>query len=135
MLGYILNMSNVNADSQVLMVEHTRGMVAGALMERGPKYIQRVEYSHSSIKINSEILEQFDLPGSDFLRLGSVHGNLFSKLGAQPDPLMDAMRQQFIRKFNVFVMVHDEILPIEVWSALKDFLQPNASFCIHSIYL
>jgi len=76
MLGYILNMSNINAESRVLLVEHTRGMLTGAIIEKEPKYVMRVEFGHESIKINSEILHQFDYDPSFHSRVGSVHGKL-----------------------------------------------------------
>ena len=78
MLGYILNLSNVNTDSQVLLVEHTRGLMTGAVLERRAKYVLRVEFGHDSIKINSEILNQFDLPTAYFTSVGSIHGKLLA---------------------------------------------------------
>ena len=38
MMGYILNIANINHDSRVLLVENTRGLVAGAILERGINY-------------------------------------------------------------------------------------------------
>jgi hypothetical protein len=35
MLGFILNYSNINSQSKCLLVENTRGLMAGALIERG----------------------------------------------------------------------------------------------------
>ena len=115
-LGFLLNMSNVHAESQVLLVEHTRGLVTGALMERGAKYIQRVEFGHDSIKINSEILEQFDHPTDPHTTVGSVHAGLLVPINKEkPDPLLKCMQQSFKRKFTSFVFVHDELHPMEVY--------------------
>jgi len=33
-LGYIINIANINAMSRVLLVDNTKGLVAGALCER-----------------------------------------------------------------------------------------------------
>lgn len=56
MLGFLLNLSNVNSESQVMLVEHTRGLIAGAILEREPEYCMRVEFCTEAIKINCEIL-------------------------------------------------------------------------------
>lgn len=57
MMGYILNLSNVNSQSRVLLVEHTRGFMAGAVAEREPAYMLRVEFGNESIKCNNEVLD------------------------------------------------------------------------------
>lgn len=45
MLGYLLNLANLSAESRVLMVENTRGLLAGAVMERKINYCLRVEFN------------------------------------------------------------------------------------------
>lgn len=45
MLGYVLNYANLSYESRVLLVENTRGMMAGAVAERGINYCMRVEFN------------------------------------------------------------------------------------------
>ena len=45
MLGYLLHYANVSAESRVMLVENTRGFLAGTLMERKAEYILRVEFN------------------------------------------------------------------------------------------
>ena len=80
MLGYMLNIGNINFNSQVLLVENTRGLVTGAVMEREPRYTLRVEFGHESLLINNELLAQFDYSSEPFTRLGSVHGKILVPL-------------------------------------------------------
>ena len=97
MLGFMLNMSNVHSDSQVLLIEHTRGLITGAIMERQAKYCLRVEFGHDSIKINSEILHQFDYqhgPHMSIMSIGNIHGKLLVPCDkTKSDPLMSAMQK------------------------------------------
>jgi hypothetical protein len=37
-LGYIINMANISTMSRVLLVDNTKGLVAGALCERSIAY-------------------------------------------------------------------------------------------------
>ena len=133
MMGYKLNLSNVNADSRVLLVENTKGLMTGALMEREPKYILRVEFGHEAIKVNNEILFQFDHSTDAHTSVASIHGKLLIPLDKKnPDPLTSAMQAKYKKHFNSFVFVHDELHPSEVFMALKHLLQPSASFAIYS---
>ena len=94
MLGFMLNMSNVHSDSQVLLIEHTRGLITGAIMERQAKYCLRVEFGHDSIKINSEILHQFDYQHGPHMSIGNIHGKLLVPCDkTKSDPLMSAMQK------------------------------------------
>ena len=136
MLGYLINISNVNFNSNVLLVENTRGLMTGAVMEREPRYTLRVEFCHESLLINNEILAQFDFNSEPFTRLGSVHSKLLVPLlQEKPDPLLSAMTKQYKKKFNSFIFVHNELHPMEVWKALKSFIQPSGSFAIFSLHV
>lgn len=133
MMGYMMNLCNVNADSRVLLIENTKGLMTGALLEREPKYILRVEFGTEAIKINNEILFQFDHSTDTLMSVGSIHGKLLLPLDKKnPDPLSSAMQMKFKKTFNSFVFIHDELHPSEVFQAIKHLLQPSASFAIYS---
>jgi hypothetical protein len=59
-LGYLLTMGNVSSQSRVLLVENTRGFLAGVLMDKEVRYGLRVEFNSRSIKNNNEILSEMD---------------------------------------------------------------------------
>jgi tRNA (adenine58-N1)-methyltransferase non-catalytic subunit len=42
-LGLMMQMANINAESRVLLIDKTRGLMAGALIEKGVKEILYVE--------------------------------------------------------------------------------------------
>jgi Gcd10p family len=44
-LGFLLNMANVNYESRVLLLDKTKGLVAGALIEKDVREIMHVEFS------------------------------------------------------------------------------------------
>ena len=76
MLGLLLNMANVHAQSEVLFVENTRGLIHSAIVAREAKYGLRVEFCEGSLKCNNEITHFADLPASMNLRVGTVSANL-----------------------------------------------------------
>jgi hypothetical protein len=55
-------MANVSSESKVLVVENTRGFIPGVLMEKYVKYGLRVEFCNRSIKYNTDIMYEMDIP-------------------------------------------------------------------------
>ena len=47
-LGLLLQMANINAESRVLLVDKTKGFLAGALIEKNVKDILHVELGGTS---------------------------------------------------------------------------------------
>ena len=96
-------------------MEHTKGFMTGALVERQPHYILRVEFAVDGLRCNNEVLDQMDFTAADMIKVGYLHGKLLVNTeGAKGDPLKAAMELQFKKKFNSFVFVHDELLPLDV---------------------
>lgn len=91
MLGLLLNMANVHAESQVLFVENTRGLIHAACATKKVKYGLRVEFGEGSLKINNEILDQVELSSSDNSTIGTVSANLLIQTGKTADPLLAGM--------------------------------------------
>jgi hypothetical protein len=54
MLGHLLNLANVSNESHVLLIENTKGLMAGAVIERQPHSIMRVEFGE--VKFRNEII-------------------------------------------------------------------------------
>ena len=116
MMGFMLNNCNVNSDSKVLLVENTKGLMTGAIVERQPNYVLRVEFSSDSMRCNNEILDQFDYPTEDMITVGYIHGKLLVPCEkGKPDPMQQAMAIQYKSKFNSYIFAHDELHPLEVW--------------------
>lgn len=76
MLGLLLNMANVHADSQVLFVENTRGLIHAACAAKQVKYGLRVEFGEGSLKINNEVLDYAEITSSANAHIGTVSANL-----------------------------------------------------------
>lgn len=66
-LSFLINMANVSFQSRVLLVENTKGLVQGALIERCVAYALRVEFM--------ENLVELDEPGTCQLQhtIGTLH--------------------------------------------------------------
>ena len=78
MLGYLMNYSNVSSESNVLIVENTRGLITGAVAEREIKYGLRVEFGTDALKLNNEIL-RYTYPfitTKHNLKIGAINSNL-----------------------------------------------------------
>ena len=79
-LALLLNMANVSFESNVLLVDNTRGLLAGALIEKCASYILRVEFSTcQNLQCNTEFLQPFNLAPQSTRRLASVHASVFLK--------------------------------------------------------
>lgn len=50
MLGFILNHANINYDSRVLIVDNTKGLLLGALVEKKIRSGLKVEFNVKMIK-------------------------------------------------------------------------------------
>jgi len=60
-LGLMLQLANICSESHVLLIDKTRGLLAGALIEKHAKEILSVELAaQPQIKISAEILMEFD---------------------------------------------------------------------------
>ena len=75
-LGYLLQMANISSESKVLIVENTKGFIPGVLMERQIKYGLRVEFCNRSIKYNTDILHEMDVPPAWQSKVGAINANM-----------------------------------------------------------
>jgi tRNA (adenine58-N1)-methyltransferase non-catalytic subunit len=50
-LGLLLQMANVNAESRVLLIDKTKGLLAGALIEKNVKEIMHMELTGQALKL------------------------------------------------------------------------------------
>ena len=143
MLGYVLNYANVSFESRVLLVENTRGMMAGAVAERGINYCMRVEFNQDlAVKNRNEILYEMDISSGENKAVSTISAsllvpNLKMSSGATntDEMLLPMMQKKYRRSFNSFIFVHDALHPVEIFEALREYLQPSASFAIYSTYL
>lgn len=58
-----------------------------------------------------------------------------SGAGNADELLIPMMQKKYKRSFSSFIFVHDALHPVEIFEALRDYLQPSASFAIYSTYL
>ena len=76
MLGLLMNYSNINAESNVLIVENTKGLISAAVAEREVQYGLRVEFCQDSLKFNNEIMRQTFPHLGCVGKIGAVNSNL-----------------------------------------------------------
>ena len=132
MLGYMLQMANISAESKVLIVENTRGFIPAVMMEKQVKYGLRVEFCTKSLKYFNDIAIEMDMSTADHSRIGSINSSLL--IGDDLDPIKLAMKKKYKKKFSSFVFAHDTLDPMEVFNAISYLLQPGASFAIFGVH-
>lgn len=77
MLGYILNIANLNYESRVMLVDNTRGLMAGAVLERGVNHCQIVEFQQDqTIKYKMDHLIQMDISSNAHKPLSTISSHL-----------------------------------------------------------
>ena len=85
MLGHMINLANISNESRVLLVENTKGLLAGAVIEKEPNSIVRVEFGE--IKFRNEIIDQMDLDLDHMKILTSISANMICPLLIKDDPM------------------------------------------------
>ena len=79
-------MGNINAESRVLLIDKTKGLLAGSLIEKNVKEIMHVELSGPQLKLQSEILLEFNFHPYQQKRLSHNH---ISNLTKTDDPVLN----------------------------------------------
>ena len=77
-LAVLLNMANVSAMSRVMLIDGTKGLIAGALLERSVAYVLKVEFGGSGLKVASDILNQYNFGCKTLRRLGHIHADILT---------------------------------------------------------
>ena len=139
-MGYMLNLANLNYDSRVLIVDNTRGLLTGGVLERGVNYCQQVEFNQDqTIKYKAEHLLQMDLGSAEIKALSVIASQLLIQTNPEDpddvDPLFSNLKKKFKKYFNSFIFAHDQLHPAEVFPALRPYLQPGCPVAIYSQYL
>jgi tRNA (adenine-N(1)-)-methyltransferase non-catalytic subunit len=119
-LSYLLTMANISSQSRVLLVDNTRGFLAGALMEKEVAYALRVEFNTRFIKNTNDVLFEMDLPSNLNKRVGTINSKLLVHSSAdgpseKDDPMLGIMKKQFKGSFSSLIFLHDELHPKEVY--------------------
>mmetsp|Transcript_13681 Transcript_13681/g.21449 ORF Transcript_13681/g.21449 Transcript_13681/m.21449 type:complete len:138 (-) Transcript_13681:334-747(-) len=83
-LSYLINMANISALSRVLLVDNTRGFLAGVLMEKQVEHGIRLEFNTKAVKNTNEILFEFDAPSSFNKRIGTLNSKMLIAENATP---------------------------------------------------
>lgn len=62
-VGFLLNITNINSNSKVCLVENTRGFLMGCVMEKDIQQLTRVEFAKTnSLKNDIDYYENFNHP-------------------------------------------------------------------------
>ncbi len=105
MLGHMLNLANVCSESRVLLIENTKGLLAGAVIERQPHSIIRLEFGE--IKFRNEIIDQMDLCLDNIKKLTSISANMICPSLAKDDPMSKYLLAKYLRSFNSCIIADD----------------------------
>ena len=98
----------------------------------------RAEFNQDlAVKNRNEILYEMDFNSTDNKHCGTIAGDLLvpdikmsSGSSNVKDPLMKGLAKNYKKHFSSFIFVHDALDPSEIYFALKNYLQPSASFAI-----
>ncbi|TNV78396.1 hypothetical protein FGO68_gene13808 [Halteria grandinella] len=143
-LGLMMQMANINQESRVLLIDKTRGLLAGALIEKNVKEILHVELGGGGqqIKMQTDILMEYNLHPYQQKRLSHTHISNIQKTFPSPTVPAD-QRDQFLTKlapaqkhyYNSVIFLHDEFHPIEIIDAVFDLIQPSAPIVVFHTHL
>lgn len=91
-LALMLHMANISAQSRVLLVENTKGLLAGALIERSVPHILRVNLGVDGgvLKGNNEILVQYNFGEGSVRKISQIASSILmahSVPGFNSDPV------------------------------------------------
>ena len=72
-LALMLQMSNINYNSRVLLVDNTKGLISGALLEKQVHEVLHVECAGNQIKMKNEIFLDYNFPPYLQKKIAYVH--------------------------------------------------------------
>ena len=101
----MLNLANVCSESRVLLIENTKGLLAGAVIERQPHSIIRLEFGE--LKFRNEIIDQMDLCLDNIKKLTSISANMVCPSLAKDDPMSKYLLAKYLRSFNSCIIADD----------------------------
>jgi len=139
-LALIINMANINPMSRVLILENTKGLVTGAVIERCVAYALKVDVGSPSVKVSSEILGNFNFGHESLKRLGFIHSDIMAAAALEnPTDPKDIVNKQLAlqqkKRFSSCIICHDLYQPKELYDLISFALQPSASIAIFSSYV
>jgi len=139
-LALMINMANINPMSRVLILENTKGLVTGAVIERCVAYALKVDLGTPSVKVQMEILGNYNFGHESLKRLGFLHGDVMGAAElANPTDSKDIINKQLAlqqkRRFSSCIICHDLYHPKELYDLIAFALQPSASIAIFSTYV
>ena len=136
-LGLLLQMANINAESRVLLVDKTKGFLAGALIEKNVKDILHVELGGTSqqIKLQNEILLEYNFHPYQQKKLGYTHISNIQKASKGDDDFLAKIAPVHLNYFNSLLIVHDDFHPCEIVSILNDMVQSSGTITVFSLFM
>jgi len=136
-LGLLLNMANINAHARVMLVDGTKGLVTGAILERCAAYTLSVQTGQTNLKVSSEILGNFNFGHESLHRLGHVHADVLASVaeGGPADMVNKGLALANKSKFNSCVIVSDIYHPLELWNLVNFTMQTSANVAVFSQYV
>lgn len=78
-LGLLLNMANINSESRVLLLDKTKGLLTGALIEKDAKEVLHVEFGGHQLKLQNEILLEYNYDSSKYKIISYIHQSILNK--------------------------------------------------------
>lgn len=145
-LALLLNLANLSFTSKVLLVENTKGFLAGALIERCVAYALRVEFHENMIDFGTpsssghntvgalhpklQVLREFNFRGKHTRRLGFINASVLMNDASSPDPIARQLALSHANSYNSCIIVHEQFLPLEIYKVVAFCVQPSAPIVV-----
>jgi len=130
-VALLLNITNINCQSEVCLVDNTRGFLLGCAMEKLPKSILRVEFAKiNSLKNDIDYYENFNHPYFLNTKVTFVTQKM---LLDKTCPISKAFTRSFYNRYTSFLICHDQYHALDVYKVMDPLLAQNcfcAAFCI-----
>lgn len=82
-------MANINFESRVLLCDKTKGLLAGALIEKSVSEVLHVEFSGHQLKLQNEILLEYNYEYTKEKIVSYIHQSCLDKDNVKEDVLLN----------------------------------------------
>ncbi|CDW89783.1 trna (adenine-n)-methyltransferase non-catalytic subunit trm6-like [Stylonychia lemnae] len=134
-LALLLNMANINQESRVILLDKTKGLLTGALIEKDVREILHVEFTGHQLKLQNEIFLEYNYKPDKVKRIQYLHHTNLDQSIVQSDSLLNAIIQTKTKHYNSMIMVHEDFNQVEMYNHIEHLIQPSASIAVFSLYI
>lgn len=128
-----MNITNINANSNVCLVENTRGFLLGCVMEKDIQKVTRVEFAKvNSLKNDIDYYENFNHP---YFKNRKITHLTQKMILDKTCPISQALTKSMHRSHDSLLICHDQYKPLDIYVAVEALLAPNCFCAAFSIFM